>query len=156
MEFDLNLAPTSAVPCRTVLYVEDEETDVLLLRLTFERAKLLNPVASVADGVKAIEYLAGAGPFADRNRHPVPALVLLDLNLPRVSGFEVLEWVRSQPQFASLPVIIYTSSGREADREKARQLGATDYLVKPSDVNELTQLIVDLSRRWLAPAVPPK
>ena len=74
------------------------------------RAGLTNPVHVAVDGAQAIAYLAGNGPFADRNQHPLPALVLLDLNLPKKSGFDVLSWIRQQPQFSSLPVVIYTSS----------------------------------------------
>jgi CheY-like chemotaxis protein len=92
-----------------ILYVEDEKSDVLLLRVAFTRAGLLNPVHIAMDGAEAIDYLVGNRPFADRNQHPLPALVLLDLNLPKKSGFQVLSWIRQQPQFASLPVVIYTA-----------------------------------------------
>jgi CheY-like chemotaxis protein len=134
-----------------ILYVEDEEDDILLLRLALKRAGLPNPVISAMDGVEAIDYLAGNGSFADRHQHPLPALVLLDLHLPRKGGFEVLGWIRQQPQFASLPIVVYTSSSRETDRNTARHLGATDYLVKLSDVNQIAKLARDLSHRWLTP-----
>jgi CheY-like chemotaxis protein len=139
----------------TILYVEDEENDVFLLRLAFTRARLTHPVHNAVDGAEAIDYLAGAGPFADRTRHPLPSLVLLDLNLPKKSGFEVLEWVRQQPQFASLPIVIYTSSVALVDRDRAGLLGATDYLVKRSDVNEIAELARSLAERWLLPNAAP-
>jgi CheY-like chemotaxis protein len=134
-----------------ILYVEDEKTDVLLFRLAVKRAGLPNPLNIAVDGVEAIDYLAGNGPFADRGQYPLPALVLLDLNLPRISGFEVLTWARQQLHFAALPIVIYTSSVLETDRAIARQLGANDYLVKCSDVEQIAQIARDLSRRWLPP-----
>jgi CheY-like chemotaxis protein len=132
-----------------ILYVEDEEGDVLLLRLAFRRARLSHPVHVAVDGAEAIDYLAGNGPFADRTRYPLPSLVLLDLHLPKKSGFEVLGWVRQQPQFASLPVVIYTSSVGLIDKDTARLLGATDYFVKRSDISQIAELASSLAKRWL-------
>jgi len=132
-----------------ILYAEDEENDVFFLNYAFEVAGLSYTVKAVPDGVQAIEYLAGEGPFADRECHPVPALVLLDINMPKKSGLEVLEWARRQQRFKSLPVLILTSSSREEDREKARQLGANDYLLKPSDPLKLVEMVKILHARWL-------
>ena len=136
-----------------ILYVEDEASDVLLLRIAFKRANLSNPVHIARDGAEAIDYLAGNGPFADRSQHLLPALVLLDLNLPKKSGFEVLKWIRQQPQFSSLPVVIYTSSVGLIDKETAQLFGATDYFVKRSGVNHIAELARSLAERWLTPAV---
>ena len=138
-----------------MLYVEDERSDVLLLRVAFTRAGLSNPVHIAVDGAEAIDYLAGNGPFADRNLHPLPALVLLDLNLPKKSGFEVLRWIRQQPQFASLPVVIYTSSVGLMDKDTAGLLGATDYFVKRSGVNHIAKLVRSLAERWLTQSASP-
>jgi CheY-like chemotaxis protein len=138
----------------TILYVEDEKHDVLLLRMAFTRARLTNPVHIAADGAVAIDYLAGNGRFADRSQHPLPALVLLDLNLPKKSGFEVLKWIRQQPQFSSLPVVIYTSSVALIDKDTARLLGATDYFVKCSGVNHIAELARGLAERWLTESAP--
>jgi len=135
-----------------MLYVEDEKSDVLLLRVAFSHARLTNPVHIAVDGAQAIDYLAGNGPFADRSQHPLPALVLLDLNLPKKSGFEVLSWIRQQPQFASLPVVIYTSSVGLIDKDTTRLLGATDYFVKRSGVSDIAELARSLAERWLTPA----
>ena len=140
---------------RTILYVEDEEGDVLLFRLAFTRACLPNPVQIAVDGAEAIDYLAGNGPFADRTQHPLPALVLLDLNLPKKSGFEVLSWVRQQPQFSCLPVVIYTSSVGLIDKDTAQLLGATDYYIKRSDVNHIAELARSLTERWLPHSASP-
>jgi CheY-like chemotaxis protein len=133
-----------------VLYVEDEEADALLLSLAFKRAHLPHPIHTVIDGVEAIDYLAGKGSFADREHHPFPALVLLDLKLPRKSGFDVLEWARQQPGLAALPIVIYTSSDRETDRARAMELGASAYIVKRSNIDQLGELVRALSQRWLA------
>jgi CheY-like chemotaxis protein len=132
-----------------ILYVEDEENDVELFRFGIARARLPNPVHVAVDGVQAIDYLAGHGPFADRSQHPLPALVILDLNLPKVNGFEVLRWLRQQPQLVSLPVVIYTSSVGLVDKDTARLLGATDFVVKLSDVNQIADLARGFAQRWL-------
>jgi CheY-like chemotaxis protein len=105
------------------------------------------------DGAQAIDYLAGNGPFADRSQHPLPALVLLDLNLPKKSGFDVLSWIRQQPQFSSLPVVIYTSSVGLIDKDTARLLGATDCFIKCSAVSHIAELARSFAERWLIPAV---
>jgi CheY-like chemotaxis protein len=91
----------------------------------------------VVNGQEAVDYLAGNPPFTDRDSFPLPSLVLLDLNLPLVSGLEVLQWIREQPQFESLPVVIFSASALESDQQKARQLGANDYILKPSDMLDL-------------------
>ncbi len=132
-----------------ILYVEDEENDVLLLRHVFGKAGIQNPVQTVKDGKAAQEYLAGHPPFDDRQRHPMPGLVLLDLNLPYWSGFEVLEWIRRQPQLRRLPVVVFTSSSRPGDIARAYDAGANGYLVKPNALTELTSLVAALRDFWL-------
>ncbi len=139
----------------TVLYVEDEDSDVLLLRLAFEIADLDALLISASDGQEAISYLAGEGRFADRVCHPLPSLILLDLNLPRESGFDVLEWIRGQNRFVSLPVIVYTSSLNAEDCAKAQRLGASDYVVKFSDVKDIAGFVRSLKGRWLPQNAPP-
>lgn len=131
---------------KTILYVEDEENDVLLLQLGMQKAGVSYPLQTVQDGQQAVAYLSGTGPYADRAQHPLPGLVLLDLNLPCLSGMKVLEWIREQPQFASLPVVMYTSSDHPNDVENARRLGVAEYVLKPSRV----QHIADLTRKWTA------
>lgn len=132
-----------------ILYVEDEDSDVLLLRLALEIAGVSSLVTSVSDGEQAISYLSGEGEFDDRSRHPLPQLLLLDLNLPRASGFDVLKWMRNQPRFSSLPVVVYTSSLNAEDCAKARRLGADDYVVKLSDVKEIAAFVRQLNEQWL-------
>ena len=133
-----------------ILYAEDEANDILFLELALQSAGSLCDLHSVADGEQALEYLSGKGPYADRTRHPLPNLVLLDINMPKMSGLEVLAWIRQEPRFKSLPVVILTSSARPEDRDKAQQLGADDYLLKPSDPRKLLELVTSLQNRWLS------
>lgn len=134
----------------TVLYVEDEEDDILFMRMAFKRAGLSHRLEAVCDGEKAIAYLAGKAPYTDRNRFPAPGLVLLDLNLPLVNGFEVLQWMRQQLML--MPVLIFSSSGRQEDRDKARELGASGYFQKPASGLDFVTLAREIGVRW--PAVP--
>jgi len=136
-------------PC-VVLYAEDEADDVFFLERAFKLAGLPNTLSVVADGEQAIEYLAGEGAFTDRALHPLPDLVLLDINMPKQSGLDVLAWLRSQPHFKSLPVLMFTSSSRPEDMEKAQQLGADDYLLKPTNPGRLVELVKSLQERWLS------
>ncbi len=135
-------------PPPALFYVEDEENDVFFLQRALTRAKVAVRFQSVCDGGKAISYLAGEPPYAGRE---LPDLVLLDLNLPVRSGFEVLEWLRRQPGLANIPVVIFSSSGRTEDRERARALGASDYLLKPASTLQLVELVRGLDAKWLAP-----
>jgi len=133
----------------TILLVEDDANDVLLIERAFEKAHLANPIKSVRDGQEAIAYLSGMPPYDDRLRYPLPALILLDLKLPRKSGFEVLNWLRQEEDLRRLPVVILTSSGQAADINRAYELGANSYLVKPVSFEALTQLVQGLGVYWL-------
>ncbi|SPE51766.1 Response regulator with CheY-like receiver domain and winged-helix DNA-binding domain [Verrucomicrobia bacterium] len=113
-----------------ILYVEDDPNDVFLLTRAFRKALLLAPVQHVANGQEALNYLSGAGPYADRRRFPCPALLLLDLKVPLLDGFQVLSWARAQQQWKRLPVFVLSSSNHSADMEQALQLGANRYFVK--------------------------
>ena len=134
----------------TILYAEDEETDVFFLQRAFTKAGITHTLKAVPDGQEAVAYLSSSGPFADRELCPLPALILLDINMPKKSGLEVLEWIRRQPNLKSVPVLIFTSSSNPADMEKARQLGADDYLLKPSNPLKLGELVKTLNERWLS------
>jgi DNA-binding response OmpR family regulator len=94
--------------------------------------------------------LLGEANYADRARFPVPALVLLDLKMPKVDGFDVLAWLRTRPELESLPVVVLSSSSREDDIQRARTLGAADYRVKPADFDELMILAQEVANRWLS------
>lgn len=133
----------------TVLYVEDEEDDIFFMRRAFSRAGLTHVLQAVADGQEAINYLSGCGRFANRIDYPLPEMVLLDLNLPMVSGFQVLQWIRAQSLFQRLPVVIFSSSARVEDRLLANELGASDYLEKPGSSMQFRDLLESLNKKWL-------
>ena len=128
---------------RAVLYVEDEADDVFFMERAFQKAGLTHTLYAVGDGHQAIAYLAGEQPF-NRRTHPLPCAMLLDLNLPRISGFDVLGWVRAHPELRDLPVIVFSSSGRWEDRERAEKLGATQYLLKPISGLEFVSIAAQL------------
>lgn len=127
----------------SLLYVEDEEFDVLFMRRAFAKAGIDLDLHIAADGQQAIDYLAGS-------TRPLPRLVLLDLNLPVCSGFDVLRWIRGQTALKDLPVVIFSSSDRLEDRSTARNLGADDYIQKPGSAADFTQVALDLHARWLS------
>ena len=129
--------------------MEDEENDVFFLKNAFKEVGLLNPLQVAQDGQEAMDYLSGRGEYADRARFPLPCLTLLDLKLPRVMGLEVLKWVRAQPALKTLLVIILTSSRLRPDIERAYELGANAYLVKPSSPPELREIATGIKQFWL-------
>jgi CheY-like chemotaxis protein len=138
-----------------VLYAEDEEGDRFFMRYAFERAGSAAFLQMVPNGEAAIQYLAGEGLFADRIRFPLPHILLLDLNMPKVSGFEVLQWIRQNPAHDSLSVVVFTASARDEDRARALALGATDYWEKPSSAVRYSQIVVSLFEKFsLPPAAP--
>lgn len=130
-------------PCNRkecVLYVEDDENDVFLVKHALKRAGFAHPIHVVQTGRQAMDYLVGNGEFGDRTRHPMPCVVFLDVKLPMMSGLEVLKWVRDQPGLTGLVVIIFTSSHHEPDVERAYRLGANAFLVKPADADALLEI----------------
>jgi CheY-like chemotaxis protein len=133
----------------TVLLAEDDPDDVLLTQIAFEKARLANPLVIVRDGEEAISYLKGEGQFADREKYPLPILLLLDLKMPKINGFQVLEWIHTQPGLAHLPVAIMTSSDSDPDVTRAYELGASSYLIKPPDAEALLALVQRLHAYWL-------
>jgi CheY-like chemotaxis protein len=129
---------------QTVLLVEDSEDDQFIFSRAFKRAGGKNPVQTVSDGRAAVDYLGGQGGYADRARYPEPAVIFLDLKLPRLNGLEVLEWMRGQERFSARPVIVLTSSAENRDIGRARELGARSYLVKPPDSAMLVRILAGL------------
>jgi CheY-like chemotaxis protein len=126
---------------QTILLADDGENDLLLMRAAFKMAGCALPLHEVGNGEEAIAYLRGEGDYGDRNKFPLPTVMLLDLNMPRKSGYEVLAWVRAQPVLKRLTVIVLTASMRREDVDRAFDLGATSYLVKPSDLDDLAAMI---------------
>jgi len=130
-----------------LLFADDDENDTFFFRLALEAVEVPNPLITFKDGQEVIDYLRRA----DRR---FPALLVLDLKMPRVSGFDVLEWLRARPGMAGFPVVVLSASQQQADIQKAFALGATDYKVKPASNRELAGLVVELRARWLGADAP--
>ncbi|HEV8411192.1 MAG TPA: response regulator [Gemmatimonadaceae bacterium] len=145
-----------SVANQPILLVEDEENDVMLLQRAFRRAGMVNPLQVVRHGDDAVAYLEGTGEFADRVKHPLPVLVLLDLKLPRRTGLEVLEWVKERPGLKKIPIVVLTSSKNDSDVDRAYELGANSYLVKPVSFETLLELVKSLELYWLVLNERPK
>jgi CheY-like chemotaxis protein len=125
----------------TVLHVEDDPNDTLLLEHACRKAGVIFDLQAVSDGDQAIAYLSGLNDFSDRGKHPLPDLILLDLKMPRVSGFDVLNWLQSETSLRGVPVVVLTSSNHDADVKRAYDLGAKSYLVKPVGFEALVELV---------------
>lgn len=131
------------------LLVEDTEDDVALIRRAFLKGSIVNPLHVTRSGDEAIAYLKGEGLYANRAEYPLPALVLLDLKMPGKDGFEVLEWIRQQPSLKALRVVVLTSSNEMRDVNRAYQLGANSFLLKPVDFDRFVEISQALAGYWL-------
>jgi CheY-like chemotaxis protein len=129
--------------------VEDDPDDVFIIQRAFRKANLVTSMEVVTDGEQAVHYLSGQGLYQDRERYPLPILMLLDLKLPRYSGFEVLSWVRNESDFKYLPVVVLTSSDQEVDIKRAYAVGANSYLTKPPSLNMLLEMVQAIGLYWL-------
>jgi CheY-like chemotaxis protein len=132
-----------------ILLVEDDPNDIILIKRAFEKANITNPLQVVENGEEAISYLTGKGRYGDRVKYPLPMLLLLDLKLPRKSGHEVLEWLSQQPMLKRLTVVVLTSSQQSSDINRAYDLGANSYLVKPVTFNALVEMVKVLNFYWV-------
>ena len=132
-----------------ILVAEDDPTDAYFFQRAFKRAGIPVTLHFVRDGQEVLDYLQGEGQFTDRTAHPLPQLVLLDLKMPRLDGFGVLEWVREQPAFNGLQLVIFSSSEEPKHINRAYGLGANWYLVKPHSMDELTALVGRFKKHWL-------
>lgn len=137
------------------LLIEDDSDDQVLIRRSFQKAPTATRIVVANDGDEALSYLSGIGTFSDRERFPLPCVILLDLKLPRRSGLEVLSWVRRHEVLGQVPVIILTSSYQEADIRSAYTLGANSYLVKPVDLDDLETMMAVVAEYWTALNRPP-
>ena len=132
-----------------ILVAEDRQDDIILITKAFEKTGSTIPLHFVRDGEEAINYLSGTGKYANRVEYPLPALLLLDLKMPRVDGFEVLRWIRQQHPLAQLRVVVLTSSEALRDVNKAYSLGANSFLVKPRDFDLTIGLAGMLEYYWV-------
>jgi CheY-like chemotaxis protein len=134
---------------RALLLVEDNEDDVFLMKRALKGARVVNPLFVAEDGQEAVDYLGGAGKFADRDQYPLPAVVFLDLKLPFISGHDVLAWIRRQRELESLVVIVLTSSNEPSDLNRCYALGANSYVVKPPTPEQLEEMAKAFKWYWL-------
>jgi CheY-like chemotaxis protein len=134
-----------------VLIVDDDENDIVFLRYAFERAQIANPIQILRDGIEAIDYLRGEGRYSSRQKYPLPCLMLLDLKMPRCDGFDVLAWRQREAELQYFPVVVFTSSSQDRDIQRAMELGATAYAVKPAQLEYLVAMARELQSKWLEP-----
>ena len=133
----------------TVLLVEDDLNDIFLVKRAFRMAEINNPLQIVTDGEEAIRYLRGDGKYADRNAHPLPRLIVMDIKMPRKTGFEVLEWVKAGDRpLHRIPIVIVSSSDNPTDINRAYELGANAYMVKPMNFREVEHLFQSITHYW--------
>lgn len=135
---------------RPILLVEDNPDDEALTLHAFSRNRITNPVVVVHDGVEAIDYLFGTGTYAGRDLRVMPAVVLLDLKLPRIDGLEVLRRIRADARTTLLPVVVLTTSRETLDLQQAYNLGANSYIRKPVDFDRFQEVVALLGRYWLS------
>ncbi len=138
----------------TILLVEDSRDDAYAFRYALKRSRIMNPLQVLTDGQQAIDYLSGVGHYADRNVYPLPFVIFLDLKLPYVDGFDALSWIRAQPELRSIAVIMLSGSAEDRDQDRAHELGARRYLVKPPTAETLLSVFDSLlsfphSNHWL-------
>lgn len=132
-----------------ILVVEDDATHIMLLQRAFRKAELDIPLRFAENGAEAVDYLSGVGAYSDRSANPMPTLILLDLNLPLKSGFEVLEFIRRDERLRRLPVVVMSTSKESVDVNRAYDLGANSYVAKPIDFQALVQIVRTLDTYWL-------
>lgn len=138
-----------AMTAKTILLVEDDEDQIFFFERSLRNAGVSCPLQIVRDGQQAIDYLTGRGAFADREQFPKPAVILLDIKLPRVTGLEVLEWIQQNPDVRSFVVIICSSSALQSDIRSAYRLGASSYIVKPGNVDDQNAMAHSFKKWWL-------
>lgn len=140
---------------KCILLVEDNPQDEMLIMRVLRKNNLANEVAVARDGQQAIDYLFRQGEFTGRKESELPAVILLDIGLPRLSGLEVLERLRADPRTHLLPIVILTSSDEERDRLQSYQHGANSFVRKPLDFAEFAEIVARLGVYWLATNEPP-
>lgn len=137
-----------------ILFVEDSEDDAMLTMRALKKSGLDNKLHHVKDGAEALDFMYCRGVYASRNFQEHPKLILLDLKMPKVSGMEVLEKIKSDPNIKSIPVVILTSSQEDPDIKKCYNLGANSYIVKPVDSDKFFQSIKELGMYWMGLSHP--
>jgi CheY-like chemotaxis protein len=149
-----NTKPLEKRPLVTVLHIDDDPNDSELFQAAARRASAEFRVQHVSDGEQAMAYLTGRGIYANRRRYPLPALVLLDLKMPRTTGFDVLRWIRNHPEVGNVPVIVFSGSELQDDIRQAYAGGADSYLVKPIGFSALVELVKIINSSWFSGRLP--
>jgi CheY-like chemotaxis protein len=137
-----------------VLHVDDDPNDTALLEAARCKAGVQFRLENVCDGEQAMAYLNGGAPYQNRISHPFPTLVLLDLKMPRATGFEILKWIRNHVNCKNLPVVVLSGSELHEDIQQACSMGANSYLVKPLGFEALVKLVKQIAAIWLVPRPP--
>ncbi|HEV8420595.1 MAG TPA: response regulator [Actinomycetota bacterium] len=132
-----------------ILLVEDDESQALLVERVLRKAKLANPLLALRNGEEALAYLEGLGRYGDRSRYPLPALVLLDVHIPGKSGLEILTWLREHRSLDHIPAVMLSGSAESEDIDRAFELGAASYLVKPVAFDALLDTVGGLGLSWV-------
>lgn len=135
-------------PCRTVLVLEDDANDVFFIQRAFEQNGFTGKIVVLENGQLGIDYLSGAGDYADRQKFPLPDIIITDLKMPQVGGFDFLRWCDSHLQRFAVPIIVLSASGQHGDIAKAHGLGASAYVVKPHSTDERKELVRRLLNFW--------
>jgi CheY-like chemotaxis protein len=142
---------------KTILMVDDSADDVMFLKFVLKEAGVLNPVVVSHDGVEAVCYLKGEGFFADREKYPLPSILFLDLKMPNCDGFQILDWLQQQPHLRSMLIVVLTGDWEMRGINRAYQLGAHSFLVKPCQSPDITNLIKAFPGHWMiSPSTNPK
>jgi CheY-like chemotaxis protein len=128
-------------PKPVILLAEDDDNDVFFMRRALQKSQVNFAVQVVGDGQQAVDYLSGQGNFSQREQHPLPTVILLDLKMPFLDGFEVLTWIRTQPALNGIPIAVLTSSAEDRDRRRASELGACAYFVKPPKPDTIQEIV---------------
>jgi CheY-like chemotaxis protein len=141
---------------KIILLAEDSPDDVFLIRSAFKKNGFRDSIHVVSNGEEVLRYLKGEGAYADRKQYPVPHLLLLDLNMPRLNGFEVLSWIRARQEWMCLPVIVLTTSFYGPEIKRAYDSGANSFITKPPDFSDLVASLKELGEHWLRRAILPE
>jgi CheY-like chemotaxis protein len=141
---------------KNILLADDSPDDIFLIRSAFKKGGFADPIYVVSDGEQVLRYLKGEGPYSDRKEYPVPHLLLLDLNMPRLNGFEVLSWIRGRQEWMCLPVIVLTTSFYGPEIKRAYDLGANSFITKPPEFAHLVASLKEVGEHWLRRAILPE
>jgi len=139
-----------------ILIADDSEDDIMVIRRAFENAFIPNPLYAVKSGEEVLAYLKGEGRYTNRDEYPLPDLLLLDLKMPGMDGFDVLRWIRQQPGLGAMRIVVLTASDHIRDVNQAYQLGANSFMVKPQDFDNYVTVGKTLATYWLRQSKAPE